>query len=329
MRNFSTKRLLGAVALLAATSLALSGCSSADASTTDPNASGSSSAASGFAKDENTLIFAATPDQAGSDQNVKPLEEYIAKEMGMKVEYFPTSDYTALIAAMVAGKADITTSGALQYVMASNKGAKFTPVAAQLNSPDVTEAGYYSEAIANPKSGVKDLAGFKGKNVCFVDPNSTSGFLFGLYQLGQAGLNVDSNGTDANGNPTFEDFTAIFAGAHDKSAQAVAAGQCDVGFAEDTVAEPAAEKGEVNVVGKELVVGGPLTVSDALPDDVKKKLTDVIQNVTVEDIEGAGIELTEGFKTGFFGVETVDVEYYNGLFDLCDSIAAANCAPGA
>ncbi|MDQ4214112.1 phosphate/phosphite/phosphonate ABC transporter substrate-binding protein [Microbacterium sp. ASV81] len=322
MRILNTRRLLGVAALVAAASIALSACSSADGST--PTAS--ASAAGTFAKSADTLVFAATPDQAGSDQNYKPIEDYIAKQTGLKVEYFPTSDYTALIAAMVAGKADITTSGGLQYVMATNKGADYSPVAAQLNSPNVTKAGYYSEAMANPKSGVTSVAGFKGKKVCFVDPNSTSGFLFGLYQLQKAGLDVKSTGTDANGNPQFKDFTAVFAGAHDKSEQAVAAGQCDAGFAEDTIAEAGSQKGEVKVVGKELVVGGPFTVSNKLPSDVKDKLTKALQDASLATVKGSGVTLSDGFAKNYFGVEKIDKAYYQPLFDLCKNIAAAKCA---
>jgi len=328
MRHPSTHRLLGAAALATAAVLALAGCTAdKPSSSNSADSMSSSAAASGtFAKNSSTLLVAATPDQAGSDQNIKPLEDYLAKELGLKVEYFPTSDYTALVAAMVAGKADITTSGGLQLVLATNKGASYEPVAAIITSSSRGTAGYYSEAIANPNSGITDVAGFKGKKVCFVDAKSTSGFLFGLYQLKKAGLNVEPSGTDASGAPTFADFEAVYAGAHDKSAQAVAAGQCDAGFAEDAIAEPAAQEKKVTVVGKELVPGGPITISSKLPADVKEKLTKAIQGASLDAIKGSGVALTEGFTKGYFGVEKVDKAYYQGLFDLCKEITAAKCA---
>ncbi|WP_435093844.1 phosphate/phosphite/phosphonate ABC transporter substrate-binding protein [Clavibacter michiganensis] len=311
---------LAASALVAA--LALSGCSAggSDASAASADTSGT------WAKSEGTLVFGATPDQAGSDSNNKPLEDYIAKETGLKVEYYPTADYTALIAAAVAGKIDLMSSGALQYVMASNKGAEIEPVAAALTSKDVTDPGYYSEAIVPKGSTITDLAGAKGKTVCFVDPNSTSGFLFGLYQLQKAGLDVTSTGSDANGNPQFADFTPYFAGAHDKSAQAVASGQCDVGFAEDSIVEPAVAAGQLTSIGKEYVPGGPLSISSALPADVKAKLTTALQGATLDAIKASGVPLTDGFTKGYFGAQPEDVSYYKGIADLCDSIAAAKCA---
>lgn len=319
-----TTRIGTLVAAALITAAALTACGGTD---TSAAASGGAPADAGtWAKAPGTIVFGATPDQAGSDSNNKPLEDYIAKTTGYKVEYYPTADYTALIAAAVAGKVDVTTSGALQYVMAVNKGAKLQPVAATLSSPDVQDPGYYSEAIVPAGSPITSLADAKGKKVCFVDPNSTSGFLFGLYQLHKAGLDVTSTGADASGNPTFNDFTPFFAGAHDKSEQTVASKQCDVGFAEDTVAEPAAAKGEVKVIGKEYVPGGPLAISTALPADVRAKLTTALQGASLDAIKGAGVTLTDGFTQGYFGAQQKDESYYKSITDLCASIPAAKCS---
>jgi len=135
---------------------------------------------------------------------------------------------------------------------------------------------------------------------------------------------VTSTGTDASGNPQFSAFTAVFAGAHDKSVQAVAAGQCDVGFAEDAAAE--ASGSGVDVVSKTLVPGGPIVVSDALPQSVKDQLTDLLANITIDDITSAGITVTDDFKSAF--AYTKDVEptsFYKDVQWICDNIAAAKC----
>jgi phosphonate transport system substrate-binding protein len=316
------------VATALITAAALTGCSTGAAGAGSSSASTSTSSADSgtWAKSAGTIVFGAVPDQAGSDSNNKPLEDYIAKKTGYTVEYYPTADYTALIAAAVAGKVDMISSGGLQYVQADNKGAKLEAVAATRISAETTDPGYYSEAITAKGSGITSLAGAKGKTVCFVDPTSTSGFLYGLYQLKKAGLSVASTGTDANGNPTFKDFTAYFAGAHDTSEQAVASSQCDVGFAEDSVVTPAVKKGDVTVLGKSYVPGGPLAVSTTLPADVKAKLTTVLQGATVPAIKKAGVSMTDGFTTTYFGVHTETDTYYDGIRDLCTAIPAAECA---
>jgi len=330
MRLPSTKRLIGAAALVALASIALAGCSSSASASGSSSSSAGSSSDGTFAKDSGTLVFAATPDQAGSDSNNKPLEDYIAQQTGLKVEYFPTSDYTALIAAMVAGKADITTSGGLQYVMATNKGADYDPVAAMLNSPGVTEAGYYSEAIVNPGSGVTDVAGFKGKKVCFVDPTSTSGYFYPLLAMKAAGIDITPTGTDASGNPTFKDFTAYFAGTHPKSVQAVASGQCDVGFAEDTESE--AKGSGVTVVkdaakvgdglGRQLVPGSPIVISDTLPASLKKKLTKILGTVSTTTLKNAGFTP----DADFYGILPETKAFYDPIYKGCADATIAKAA---
>jgi len=319
---FSSRHLrLGALAIAVGTALALTACSGSPKSSDDAVAD-----TGRWAKSAGTIVFGATPDKVGSDANERPLEDYIAEVTGYKVEYYPTADYTALIAAAVAGKIDVMSSGALQYVMAVNKGAKLTPVAAKINSPMVQDPGYYSEAIVPKGSSLKSLADAKGKKICFVDPNSTSGFLFGLYQLRDAGLSVDSTGTDASGDPTFSDFTAYFAGAHDKSEQTVASKQCDVGFAEDSVAEAGVKKGEVTTIGKQYVPGGPLSISTTLPAEARNKVTDALQTASVDNIKAAGVTLTDGFVSDYFGVQPETADYFKPIIELCTQIAAAKCA---
>ncbi len=316
-------RVVAAVAAAVLAVAVMNGCSS---SSKTPTSSSSTAESGKWATSQGTLVFGTVPDQAGSDANWKPLEDYIAKQTGYKVQFYPTSDYTALIAAAVAGKVDIAAFSGLTYVQATNKGAKQTVVSAVIASAGLTDPGYYSEAMVPKGSAITSLAGFKGHKICFVDPNSTSGFLFPLLALSKAGLNVTASGTDANSNPKFSDFTAVFAGAHDKSEQAVASKQCDAGFAEDSVAEPAAAKGDVSVLDKQYVPGGPLTISSALPQSVQDKLKSTLGSVTLDQISGAGITVTDGFKSSFQAAKPEDDSYYQAVRDICTQIPAANCA---
>lgn len=321
----SRQKRFGAVTVAAlVATLTLAGCSAGSSSTGSSSDDASSSGT--WAKAKGTIVFAASPDQAGSDSNNKPLEDYIAKKTGYKVEYYPTADYTALTAAAVAGKVDMMTSGPLGYVMAVNKGAKLKPVVAIVGTPGLKDPGYYSEAIVPKGSAIKKVADAKGKTVCFVDPNSTSGFLYGLDQLKKAGLDVKSTSTDANGNPVFSDFTAYFAGSHDKSVEAVASKQCDMGFAEDSVATPAAAKGDITVIGKAYVPGGPVDISTTLPASVQAKLTKVLKEATLENIKKSGVTLTDGFTSSYFGVNAEPLSYYESVYDVCNSIPAAQCS---
>ncbi|HJT93308.1 MAG TPA: PhnD/SsuA/transferrin family substrate-binding protein, partial [Mycobacterium sp.] len=95
---------------------------------------------------------------------------------------------------------------------------------AQVDGPD-EESGYQSYGIVQAGSSITDLAGYRGKKICFVDPSSTSGYLYPTAGLLEAGI-----------NPT-KDIEPIFAGGHDASVLAVKSGQCDAGFPYDSMVD--------------------------------------------------------------------------------------------
>lgn len=77
---------------------------------------------------------------------------------------------------------------------------------------------YKAQFITKADSGINTLADIKGKTFCFVDPNSTSGYVVPNIILKSQGINPD------------KDFkNVIMAGGHDKVAIAVYKGDCDAG----------------------------------------------------------------------------------------------------
>lgn len=309
--KISARMMLGvatAAVLLAGTTA----CSSDDGGTTSSGA-GTPAAASGkFAKDSGTLVFGVVPDTAATQQNYKPLEDYIAKISGLKVEYRESSDYAALIEAAVSGKVDIASFSGFTYVTAKKNGAKITPFASIITKKG-QEPGYYSEAIVPENSTISKIEDFKGKKVCFVSQTSTSGYLYPSYNLLKAGV-----------DPT-KDVTPVFAGKHDASALKVSQGsECEAGFAEDVAVE--AQKG-LKVINKTFVVGAPMTLADGLPADLKQKLISGLQNVTIEQIQAAGVAGadSDAFKKTFYALAPVDDSKYDIIRDLCTQTKAAAC----
>jgi phosphonate transport system substrate-binding protein len=316
MRTHSAA-LTSAAALVVVMTLGACGAEATGTSAaTDPDAG---TFASG---DSQTLVFATVPDRAGTDASWKPLEDYISQETGFTVEFKPTNDYAALIAAGVAGQVDVGVYSASTYTLAMMHGARFELVSAIGVDPDASMPGYYSEAIVPVGSPIDDLADFQGRTICFVSPQSNSGFFFPLLTLKSAGISVESRGDDANGDPVFKDFTAYFAGTQDKSVAAVEAGQCEVGFAEDKVVELS---NGVRVVDRRLVPGDALVVSSALPVAVKAKLVATLSELTVADFVASGIEVTSAFEAYFQFSTPVDPSFYDPLVEICETIPAAKC----
>ena len=296
--------LAGAL-VLAAT---LSSCSAGSTA-----AAGSDETASTkYAADADTIVFGVVPDSVDTETNYQPLMDYLAKETGKKVEYHESTDYAALIEASVAGKIDVASFSGFTYVTAKNNGAKITPISSIITA-EGQKPGYYSEAIVPKDSDITSLKGFEGKKVCFVDPSSTSGYLFPSYNLLKAGI-----------DPT-KDVTPVFAGKHDVSVQKVAAGtECDAGFAEDSEVE---KSKDVKVVAKTMVPGAPIVVSDTLPQAEKDTVTKALSDVTIDDIIAAGVTSadSDGFRSVFYGTKPVDDGYYDLIRDICKTTKSTTC----
>jgi phosphonate transport system substrate-binding protein len=298
--------LAGALVLAATLSSCAAGSSAAtgDAS--------SSSGAVKYAADEDTIVFGVVPDSVDTETNYQPLMDYIAKETGKKVDYHESTDYAALIEASVAGKIDVASFSGLTYVTAKKNGAKITPISSIITA-EGQEPGYYSEAIVPKGSDISSIKDFKGKKVCFVDPSSTSGYLFPSYNLLKAGVDPKS------------DVTPVFAGKHDVSVQKVGAGtECDAGFAEDSEVE---KSDKVKVIAKTMVPGAPIVVSDTLPTAEKDTLQKALSEVTIDQIIADGVTSadSDGFRSVFYGTKPVDDEYYDLIRDLCTTTKSTSC----
>jgi phosphonate transport system substrate-binding protein len=80
------------------------------------------------------------------------------------------------------------------------------------------EPFYKGQFIASVASGIKDFPDLKGKTFCFVDPNSTSGYIVPRIILKAKGIDPDT------------DFKAtVNAGSHNNVAIGVYKGDCDAG----------------------------------------------------------------------------------------------------
>lgn len=281
----------------------------------------SGSAVEGFAKDENTLVMGMVPDQQSVESNFQPLVDYISAKTGKDVELVQSTDYAALVEASIAGRIDIGNFSGFTYVAATNGGAPLTPIGVTVTE-EGEEPGYES-LLAVPKgSDIKSVADLKGKKVCFVDPGSTSGYLYPSAELLSAGLNPET------------DVTPVFAGGHDASAQKTAQGvECDAGFAEDAVIENTGiadglfKEGDLEVINRVTVPGAPLVMSTNLPEDVQTSLKDALQSITRDEIEAEGIEVTDSFAAFFYELVPVEDSYYDSVRKVCEETGAAQCKP--
>lgn len=133
---------------------------------------------------------------------------------GYHFESFVATSYAGVIEAMGAGRADIGWLNTFSYVIAHQKyGAEVRLVTVRFGLPY-----YKAEIIAQAASGINALADLKGKRFAFVDPASTSGYLFPLAGLKKAGY-----------DPQKFFGQTVFAGSHNNVVLAVYQGRVDAG----------------------------------------------------------------------------------------------------
>ena len=303
-------RALTVAAGAAVLALGLAACSGAAGAATGTDAP--AAANGGYAVDANTLVFGVVPDSVDTQTNYQPLMDYLAKETGKKVEYHESTDYAALIEAAVAGKVDVASFSGFTYITATNAGAKLTPISSIVTKQG-QEPGYYSEAIVPKGSSITSIKDFKGKKVCFVDPSSTSGYLFPSYNLLKDDIDPKTG------------ISPVFAGKHDVSVQKVGEGkECEAGFAEDS---EVAKSDKVTVVDKTMVPGAPLVYNTALPKETADKVVTALKEITIDDIVKAGVKNadSDAFKATFYATKPVDDKYYDIIRDICDKTKADQC----
>ncbi|MFN8535064.1 MAG: phosphate/phosphite/phosphonate ABC transporter substrate-binding protein [Dehalococcoidia bacterium] len=165
------------------------------------------------------IVMAFTP---SSDPNAlltqaTPITDYLSRITGLKIKPFITTDYTATIEAMTSKKVDVAWLAPTAYVLANDQnGAEiiYKAMRKDARTGQLSES-YYGTIIVGANSGITKMSDLKGKRIAFVDPASTSGYLYAAAMLLK-------NGIDPK-----KDVVATFAGAHDAAALAVYQGNAD------------------------------------------------------------------------------------------------------
>lgn len=176
------------------------------------------------AKSEITIGFNPAENVDVMEANGKLFSEYYKKNMGMTVKTFIATDYTALIEALRSGRIDFAFLPPFSYV----KAEEVADAKVLLKSVRKGRSHFYSAIIVRADK-FKSLEDLKGKNVAWVDPASSSGFIVPKASLI----------TKAKLDPEKFFNKQVYAGSHDALVLSVLNGRVDAGatFAND-------EKGE-------------------------------------------------------------------------------------
>jgi phosphonate transport system substrate-binding protein len=113
---------------------------------------------------------------AGSSQG---FIRFLEKETGLLFKTGIPSNYIAVVEAFGSMRADIGVMNSFGYIMANDKyGAN-----ARLRVIRYGHDYYQGQILVHVDSGIKEIKDLQGKNFAFVDPSSTSGYMFPLKIL--------------------------------------------------------------------------------------------------------------------------------------------------
>lgn len=275
---------------------------------------------------KDTLVVAGVPSEesSGLEAQFDTIGKLIKAETGKDVTFQNATDYAAVIEGLRADKIDIAMMGPFSYVIAGNKGAKIEPLGAVVDAAG-EKPGYYSIGWVKSDSDIKDIKGFAGKKVCFVDVASTSGYLYP-----SAGL------LDAEIDPK-TGVEPIMAGGHDASLLSINSGQCDAGFAYEAMQDQLVKSdqlkdGDVKEVWRsEKIAGSPMAINTNTVDaDTVSKLKAAFKDkankpyLVKEGIcsSDEDCKLPEDSDYGF--AETSDSDY-DGVRKVCELTEADAC----
>jgi phosphonate transport system substrate-binding protein len=263
-----------------------------------------------------SIVLGLVPSQDVDElvETAQPLGDLLSAELGIEVETFVPTDYTALVVAMQTGQADIGAfgpialaqsvdqAGAVPILQSVRRGTATYHTQWFTNDPDrfcETEVVIATNPEGNDFAycngtdtategpvGESALSNIEqGETIFFVDVASASGYYYPATQLQQV-VGLDP----------FTDIDAQFAGGHPNAALAVLRGDAAVGTSYDDVRNDLLE--EEPTIGEDLVVfawsteipNDGFSVSSELPQSLIDAITEALLAIasTDEGIQALG-----------------------------------------
>ena len=257
---------------------------------------------SSLALAQQTFKVTTIPEEAATEQVRKfgPLVKYLERQLGMKVEFTPVTDYPAAVEALVNKQVDLVWFGGFTHVQAQiRSGGKVIPIAQREE-----DTQFRSVFITQTDSGIKQLADLKGKTVSFGSQSSTSGHLMPRSFLLQAGIDPE------------RDFKRIaYSGAHDATIASVVSGKVDAAALDITVWRKFVDEKKIDTAKVNVFYTTPpyynynWSVHADMPAPTRERVTKALLDLSMDTPEGKEI-LTLNRATKYIPTKA---ENYKGL----------------
>lgn len=235
------------------------------------------------------------------------LAEYLHQTTGLYVEISVPSYYITVVEAFGTARADMAIMNTFSYLLANKKyGAKAVLRVARRYG----ELTYRGEIIVHASSGIDSLYQLNGKTIAYVDPSSTSGYIYPKEMLRLRGVvprqEVFANGHNQVVTKVYQkdvDAGAVFYSRPDSVTGERLDARCKV----VTEYPDVYEKVKVIALTKE-IPNDPVVVRKDLPEPTVKKLIDALiafastpdgktSLMTIASVEGFQITSDEDYQS--------------------------------
>lgn len=285
--------------------------------------------------------FFAGDDAEKTLKDNEPFRLYMEEKLGIPVELFTGTSYSAVIEAMRAERVEAMLVGPFAYVLAVQE-AQAEALAINVGleadatsyNPDAP-THYYSTIFTKKGSGIATLADLKGKDFAFVDPASTSGHLAPKTLLIKNDINPDT------------EMKTVFAGSHPSAVLAVWNDQAPAGATFENNLYTLAKEGQIEFCGfadgktavkrapeaikavydacpdgklviiaySEEIPSTPFAIRSGLPDSFKTAVKDALLAIKDSDELVTAMQSWYVDPSADLGLERLD-QYYNSLRDI-------------
>ena len=285
--------------------------------------------------------FFASDDAEKTLKDNEPFRLYMEEQLGIPVELFTGTSYSAVIEAMRADRVEAMLVGPFAYVLAVQEAqAEALGVNVGLEGDATTynpdaPTHYYSTIFTKKGSGIVALEDLKGKDFTFVDPASTSGHLAPKTLLIKNEINPDT------------DMKTVFAGSHPSAVLAVWNDQAPAGATFENNLYTLAKEGQIEFCGfadgktavkrtpeeikavydacpdgnlviiafTDEIPSTPFAVRSTLPDSLKTTVKDAL--LAIKDSDELITQMAGWYvdPSADLGLESLD-QYYNSLRDI-------------
>lgn len=233
----------------------------------------SADAKDGKSVDKLTIVQIQDETNPDSGQKNEQFRSDMSEALGIEVEELEGADYSVGIEALKAGKLDVLLVSPMSYYQAK----KIAGAEPLVTTTSMGQEEYKTLfVVGKDDTTTQSLADLKGKSFAFVDPASSSGYMYPKAKLVKE-LSLDPNQLE---NPGYFFDTVAYSGKHDSSLMGVAKGDYDAAAVAGQVITSLVDaemiqEGDIRVIGEtETIPNALFVVRSDLPAETKAALKD-------------------------------------------------------